>query len=90
METRLSFVVAWRGGADSIGSHSLLIFYCACLLCTLPCCYLLELLIYTTKDPDSPLDFTVTDSGITAISSTTHLHLITLVPLADSLTHPSS
>jgi len=56
----------------------------------MPCCYLLELFIYTTTDADSALDVTVTNAGITAISSTTHFHLITLVSLADSLTHPSS
>jgi hypothetical protein len=45
---------SWRGGAvSSLTQASLLMFYCACLLYTMPCCYLLELLIYTTKDPDS-------------------------------------
>ena len=30
------------------------------------------------------------DSDITGMKSTSHLHLITLVPLTDSLTYPSS
>ena len=30
------------------------------------------------------------DSDITGMESTSHLHLITLVPLTDSLTYPSS
>jgi hypothetical protein len=87
METRL---LSWRGGAVSIDDSGL---FTDILLC-MPTIYNAMLLalggfdIYNDESRLSTL--TLPESGITTTSSITHLHLITLVPLADSLTHPSS
>jgi hypothetical protein len=87
METRL---LSWRGGAVSNDDSGLFtdILLCMSIIYNAMLLALGALLIYNYESRLSTL--TLPDSGITTTSSITHLHLITLVPLTDSFTHPSS
>jgi hypothetical protein len=87
METRL---LSWRGGAVSNDDSGVFtdILLCMSTIYNAMLLALGALVIYNYKSRLSTL--MLPDPWTPGTCSTSHLHLITLVPLTDSLTHPSS